>query len=643
VAHTEVPGQLVGAETGAILEVSEVWTRVHARHERALLELDALIARAFEVELSETEVRLATAVCGALGDAFYDLGIAAARDLAQQLRTSFESEAVGPRTASAFSGVVDDLRGLLGFTGSDAPPVDPDAAPLLAIGSPTAFVERVLWRGCMQGMRVAYMEQWVPRVVTPACIVLVGEMTDSEAARLDVRAITEDVPNVPVIVVATAAPLDVQLRVAPFTSSILVRAAPADVVAEARAVIARRAVKPKLAVFALDPEALARRLSSQGVDAAPFSNVDALMTELATGGSQVLLVGADLDRSTRTDTPSLVRSHPSTRDVGVVSLLEHTEPAAAAELMRAGADAVLPSTLSSDLLAQACRGRLARAIEARMPPEVMQFAGALSQRHATLLVERMLLSAHRGRTTVSVGLFTFDHGTIDDDRFATLGEPLAREFRPGDIVGRWPDRRFIVALKGVGRRTAVRRFEDVLRNLTLTAECRVAVAEFPGDGRTVAELLATAETSMVRARFDDGPRVVSSDWSIAPEHAHDVLIVDGDVTLRALMMTMFERQGLTVAQLNDGVAALEFLTASRDRPFPRVLLMELDLMGLDGLQLLRRLHETGVMSRLKVLVLTARTRESELLEALELGVVDIVTKPFSPALLMHRLRKVIDA
>jgi DNA-binding response OmpR family regulator len=136
--------------------------------------------------------------------------------------------------------------------------------------------------------------------------------------------------------------------------------------------------------------------------------------------------------------------------------------------------------------------------------------------------------------------------------------------------------------------------------------------------------------------------VVSSDWSIAPEQAHDVMVVDGDVTLRALMMTMFERQGLSVAQLNDGVAALEFLTASRERPLPRVVLMDLDLMGLDGLQLLRRLHEIGLMSRLKVLVLTARTSETELLEALQLGAVDIVTKPFSPALLMHRLRKVLN-
>jgi DNA-binding response OmpR family regulator len=72
-------------------------------------------------------------------------------------------------------------------------------------------------------------------------------------------------------------------------------------------------------------------------------------------------------------------------------------------------------------------------------------------------------------------------------------------------------------------------------------------------------------------------------------------------------------------------------------------MMELDLMGIDGLQLLRRLRDAGVMGGLRVLVLTARIRESELLDALSLGASDIVTKPFSPGLLVHRLRRVMES
>ena len=49
------------------------------------------------------------------------------------------------------------------------------------------------------------------------------------------------------------------------------------------------------------------------------------------------------------------------------------------------------------------------------------------------------------------------------------------------------------------------------------------------------------------------------------------------------------------------------------------------------------------MGGLRVLVLTARIRESELLDALSLGASDVVTKPFSPGLLVHRLRRVMES
>jgi CheY-like chemotaxis protein len=177
--------------------------------------------------------------------------------------------------------------------------------------------------------------------------------------------------------------------------------------------------------------------------------------------------------------------------------------------------------------------------------------------------------------------------------------------------------------------------------LGLGTDCRVAVAEYPHDGGSLDDLVSSAESMLMRARFDDGPRVVSADSQGSTAQGADVLVVDPDATLRALVVTLLERDDMTVVQLNDGVAALEYLTGHRERALPRVMLMELDLMGMDGLALLRKLRDAGVLSRMRVLVLTARIREAELLEALELGASDYVTKPFAPALLLHRLRRVM--
>ena len=76
---------------------------------------------------------------------------------------------------------------------------------------------------------------------------------------------------------------------------------------------------------------------------------------------------------------------------------------------------------------------------------------------------------------------------------------------------------------------------------------------------------------------------------------------------------------------------------------PRVVILELDQRGVDGLQLLRQLRESGLMGRVKVIVLSGRSQESDLKRAFELGADDFVTKPFSAPLLLHRVQKAVGS
>jgi DNA-binding response OmpR family regulator len=70
-----------------------------------------------------------------------------------------------------------------------------------------------------------------------------------------------------------------------------------------------------------------------------------------------------------------------------------------------------------------------------------------------------------------------------------------------------------------------------------------------------------------------------------------------------------------------------------------LIVLDVDLPGLDGLSVLRRLAQDGVLNRTRVIVLTARAGEREVLEALELGAYDHVAKPFSVPVLMQRVRR----
>ncbi len=628
---------------GGVLDASEIWARLHARLERGLLEVERIISCCFDRRLESDECERGSEICAVLAEAFAELHLTAGGDVIMQVASTFVGAAPGPAEASWLSALVEDLRGILAVTASDAPASDPDAPLLVVIGSPTRFTDSLLWIACTRGLRVLDEPPGATAMLDTACIVVACDEPDPNVARRQFRSLAEQFGSCPIVFCARAPSMDVRLAVAPYVASAFIGGSPSDVVAEVHALVGRSKLQPVLAVFAVSPDSLVAELADHGVDACPFTDIADLIGAVGSRKVHAVLVGADVDRSLRAAIPALVRSDPQSRHVGVISLLARNTAAEAGALMHAGTDAVLPAGVGRAVLGASCRERLQRAVEFSTRPTSDPRARSFSQPHASLLIERMLVGAHRRRSSVSIGVLAFELATVDESRFAELSEPLSREFRGDDVIGSWTGHRYVIALKGVGRRTAVRRFDDLLRNLGLGTECRVGVTEFPHDGRALDELLSVSETLIERARADEGPRVISSEWHAASAPAADVLVVDPDVTLRALIVTLLERQGMTVVQMNDGASAFDYLTASEDRVRPRVLMMELDLMGIDGLQLLRRLRDAGVMGGLRVLVLTARIRESELLDALSLGASDIVTKPFSPGLLVHRLRRVMES
>jgi DNA-binding response OmpR family regulator len=73
-----------------------------------------------------------------------------------------------------------------------------------------------------------------------------------------------------------------------------------------------------------------------------------------------------------------------------------------------------------------------------------------------------------------------------------------------------------------------------------------------------------------------------------------------------------------------------------------VIVLDWDLPGLDGLRVLRSLADDGVLQRSRVIMLTARVSEQEVLLALNAGAVDHVSKPFSVPVLMQRVRRAME-
>jgi DNA-binding response OmpR family regulator len=113
-----------------------------------------------------------------------------------------------------------------------------------------------------------------------------------------------------------------------------------------------------------------------------------------------------------------------------------------------------------------------------------------------------------------------------------------------------------------------------------------------------------------------------------------ILVVDDEPQIVQLVRDYLERAGFEVLVARDGPSALE----SAARHHPDLVVLDLGLPGLDGLDVTRRLRAT---SAIPIVMLTARSDETDTLIGLELGADDYVTKPFSPRELVARVRAVL--
>jgi len=113
-----------------------------------------------------------------------------------------------------------------------------------------------------------------------------------------------------------------------------------------------------------------------------------------------------------------------------------------------------------------------------------------------------------------------------------------------------------------------------------------------------------------------------------------VLVVDDEPHIRAVLRGYLEADGFAVAEAADGETAVERV---RREP-PDLVLLDVLLPGLDGLEVLRQLR---TFSDVYVILVTARTEEVDKLVGLGVGADDYITKPFSPREVAARVKAVL--
>ncbi|OGC92415.1 MAG: DNA-binding response regulator [candidate division Zixibacteria bacterium RBG_16_53_22] len=117
----------------------------------------------------------------------------------------------------------------------------------------------------------------------------------------------------------------------------------------------------------------------------------------------------------------------------------------------------------------------------------------------------------------------------------------------------------------------------------------------------------------------------------------NILVVEDDADILELVKYNLSREGYQVATATTGEEALK---SARSKQFDLILL-DLLLPGIDGLELCRIMKHDSKIAHVPIIMVTAKGEEADIVAGLELGADDYMTKPFSPRVLLARVRAVL--
>jgi len=638
----------------------EIWTR----HREGVVGRVAVLERAvtalidghLDDELRHEAERAAHTLAGSLGT----FGFMRASERARELELAFEArDALGPGQVPTLSELVLDLENELG----DEPARSPEraAAPkgagsFLVVARDAELGERLTAEAAARGLRVERAES-----VDGARAAVARHRPDVALLDLDLpegavqvhdllSELTDGAPPVSVLALTAAGSFTDRVEVARRGGrGFVVASRPAGAVIDRVEQLIERLRAQRTTVLAVDDDpalldALRATLGAHGLEVVALQAPLGLWDALRDARPDLLVLDLDMPGVNGIELCRVVRNEPRWAALPVLVLTAHGDRATAEEVFAAGADDLVVKPVAGTELTTRIRNRLERAQVLRDAAGVDPLSGVAARSRTAEHLVQLARLADRFGEPLSLAVLTLDDAS-DEEALRGLGRRLLRTFRGEDVVGRGGSSQFVVGMFGMQRHDGVGRVADVLEAFRgdLRATFSAGVAEAPADGPDLRTLQLAADDALDRARATGGNRVVpAGDEGAADVDTVDVAIVEDDRPTAQLLLHALQTRGYRTRWLRDGHAAAQALGGARPALRSRLVVLDVDLPGVDGLAVLRFLAAGGALRRTRIIMLTARAAEAEVVQALELGAADHVGKPFSVPVLMQKVRRALE-
>ena len=409
--------------------------------------------------------------------------------------------------------------------------------------------------------------------------------------------------------------------------------------------------------------ALAALLGPAGSTVTGVTEPERFWAALGETTPDLVVLDLDMPEVSGIELCRLLRADPRWAALPVVFLTSRVGRDTIEAVFAAGADDYVSKPVVGPELVTRIANRLERTRILRALAETDPLTGLANRRKFEAQWARLQAMADRYDQPLSFALVDLDHFRDVNTRYGhevgdvvlqRIGQLLLERFRGEDVVARWGGEEIALALYGMTRADGVRRVTELLAAVcdevmvTADGQCfRVSfsggVSEYKVDGAALHDLYQRADEALYIAKALGRKRVLPADQQ--PERhdddlAVDVVVVEDDDVVAELLTHALSGGGYRSLRVRDGQAAVELLAGTARRA-ARLILLDIGLPGLDGFTVLEHLRRESVLETTPVIVLTARSSESEILRALEAGAIDHVGKPFSLPVLMQRVRRAL--